>query len=460
MKFASINPRTGEVGREFSSSTEKQVKEAVEKASEAQSVWWSEHTKADRIAVLKAAETVFHRASGELVDIIHQEIGLPKETITSSFNGALSGIKYYSDRYAALGDRMFPLDPVAWPNTQATIRYEPHGVIGQIGIWNYPFWQTMITTIPALLTGNAIVFKPSSYTTMTGLRIAELLREAGLPEGVFEPIVGGAEVGKLLVRSKVDALVFTGGIASGKDIARNAGIKPMILELSGNDAGIVCSDADPDQAARGVATGTFLRAGQICVRIKRVYLHKDVSVQFIRRLLDIASHLNLDEKVGPMISAEARDHVDKVVHDAVRKGGKLLLGGKARDGPGFFYEPTVLLLENDRLEVMGKETFGPVCSIKVVDSEEEAVSLANASEYGLGATVWTRDMEKANRLASKLQVGNVWINEWGRSLVCGEYFQGCKSSGIASSQERLMMFLKKKTVITHYTSEARPSWFK
>lgn len=460
MRFASVDPTNGEVLQEHISSTEAEVRAAVERAKRAQADWWLGHKKADRIEVLKAVESVFHRSSAEVIGIIHRETGLPKSTITSSYNGALSGVRYYSDRYAALGDRPFPLDPIGWSGTQATIRYEPHGVIGHIGIWNYPFWQTMITTIPALLTGNAIVFKPSEITTMTGLRIGELLREAGVPDGVFGTVIGGAEVGKALVRSDVDALVFTGGIETGRDIVRNAGIKPTILELSGNDAGIICRDADLEQAARGVATGTFLRAGQVCVRIKRVYLHKDIAEGFLRRLVEIASRLDLESQIGPMIRAEARDRVDRVTQEALRGGAKLLLGGHKVKGPGYFYEPTILLLEDPRAEVMSRETFGPVCSIMLVEDEEEAVRLANDSEYGLGATIWTKDMERADRIARRLQVGNVWINEWGRSVICGEYFLGCKGSGIASSQERLMMFLRKKTVIAHYTNEPRPNWFK
>jgi succinyl-CoA reductase len=460
MRFASIDPTNGEVLREFSSSTEREVREAVERARRAQNDWWLGHNKSDRLAVLKAVESVFHRSSAELIGIIQKEIGMPKSTITSSYNGALNGVRYYSDRYAALGDRPFPLDPSGWPGTQATIRYEPHGVLGHIGIWNYPFWQTMITAIPALLAGNAIVFKPSEYTTLTGLRIGELMKEAGLPDGVFETVLGGAEVGKVLVRSNVDVLAFTGGIETGKDIARNAGIKPLILELSGNDAGIVCPDADLEQAARGVATGTFLRAGQVCVRIKRVYIHQDIAERFLRRLVEIASRLDLEGQVGPLIREGARDRVDRVVQEAVRGGASLLLGGQKRKGPGFYYEPTILLLEDEGAEVMSRETFGPVCSIKVVDDEDEAIRLANDSEYGLGATIWTLDMERADRIARRLQVGNVWINEWGRSVVCGEYFLGCKSSGIPSSQERLMMFLRKKTIIAHYTNEPRANWFK
>jgi succinate-semialdehyde dehydrogenase/glutarate-semialdehyde dehydrogenase/succinyl-CoA reductase len=287
-----------------------------------------------------------------------------------------------------------------------------------------------------------------------------MVHEAGFPNDLFIPLVGGAEVGKEMARSGFDALVFTGGIETGKDIVRSAGIKPMILELSGNDAGIVCSDADIETAARGVCSGTFGRAGQVCIRIKRVYVHRDIADQFIQRVVDIASRIDARTNVGPLIRENSRENVDRVVKSAVADGAKLLLGGKKVAGPGYFYEPTVLLVDRDDLEVTRKETFGPVCPIRVVDDEDQAVMKANDTGYGLGATIWTRDQSKAMRIASSLEAGNVWINDCGRSLICGEFFQGWKQSGIASSQRRIQMFLKKKSVIDHLKCEARPNWFK
>jgi acyl-CoA reductase-like NAD-dependent aldehyde dehydrogenase len=244
------------------------------------------------------------------------------------------------------------------------------------------------------------------------------------------------------------------------DIAMNAGIRPMILELSGNDAGIVCSDADVETAARGVCSGTFGRAGQVCIRIKRVYVHRDVADRFIQRLVEITSHVDPKASVGPLIREKARDNVERVVRDAIANGSELLLGGKRMDGPGYYYEPTILLMERDDLEVTRKETFGPVCPIRIVEDDDQAIRLANDTGYGLGATIWTKDQERAKRLAASLEAGNVWINDCGRSLSCGEFFQGWKQSGIPSSQRRIQMFLKKKSVIDHLKCEPRPSWFK
>jgi acyl-CoA reductase-like NAD-dependent aldehyde dehydrogenase len=262
-----------------------------------------------------------------------------------------------------------------------------------------------------------------------------------------------------MVTSDVDAITFTGGIETGLDIARNAGIKPLILELSGNDAAIVRQDADIEQAARGIAYGTFSRGGQVCVRIKRVYAHETVVDELLERLIDIAQRLSLEDDVGPLIREEAREKVHRVVRDAVNGGAELLCGGEVPQGPGFFYPPTVLRHADDSLEAVRKETFGPVCPVRSVKNDEEAIALANNTRYGLGATVWTADPERGLEIAQRLDAGNVWINECVRTLPGGEYFQGWKQSGIPSSMSRLQMLTKKKTIVVHRSCEPRAHWF-
>ncbi|MGD1060055.1 MAG: aldehyde dehydrogenase family protein [Methanomassiliicoccales archaeon] len=459
MIVTSIDPRTGKEVARFRSTKLADVQVAVDRARAGHAKWWRGQKKAERVAVLRRVERAFERNSESLIDAASLETGIPRVSISSGFDSAMRGFSYYAARYERLDDLAFPLDAAAWNDTSARVVFEPHGVIGQIGVWNYPIWQTMITSIPALLAGNSIVYKPSEFVTLTGLRIAEAFHVGGVPEDVLIPIVGGKAVGRALVRSDCDAIVFTGGLETGREIIGRAGVKPLILELSGNDAGIVCDDADLQTAARGIATGTFSRAGQICIRIKRVYVNERIADPFLGELVDIASKIDVASQVGPMIRDEAREKVDTAVREAVAAGARLLLGGKKIDGPGFFYEPTVLVLDKPA-RIMSQETFGPVCSVMIVKDDEEAIRLANESEYGLGATIWTSDMNRADRIASSLEVGNVWVNEWGRALTCGEYFQGWKSSGIASSQERLMMFLKKKSIITHAVSEPRASWFR
>jgi succinate-semialdehyde dehydrogenase/glutarate-semialdehyde dehydrogenase/succinyl-CoA reductase len=455
----SINPATGKVIAEFPSANQSDVIEALARTRSCQRKWYKETSRDDRATCIRQLGKILVREKDNIANLVHEECGFPRNAVLGEVNSALAGVEHYIREYSRFEDEAFPLD-ATWIDTKATIHYVPHGVIGHIGIWNFPIWQTMITAIPGLLTGNGLVFKPSELSTMSGLKVAEMVHEAGFPKDLFVPLIGGADVGRSMVRSGFDALVFTGGIETGQEIARNAGIRPMILELSGNDAGIVCSDADIETAARGVCAGTFGRAGQICIRIKRVYVHEDVAIQFIRRVVEIASHIDVKASVGPLIRERARSDVDRVVKSAVSDGAKLLLGGKKIEGPGYFYEPTVLLVERDDLEVTRKETFGPVCPINIVENEDLAVQKANDTGYGLGATIWTKDQSKALRMASSLEAGNVWINDCGRSLTCGEFFQGWKQSGIASSQRRIQMFLKKKAVINHQKCEARPNWFK
>ena len=459
MDIRSINPSTGLVIAEFRSANKGDIDDAVAKARSSQRTWIEKTTREDRAAHIRRLGSILAREKDDLANIVHEECGFPRNAVLSECNSALNGVEHYIKEYSRFQDENFPLD-ASWIDTKATVQYVPHGVIGHIGIWNFPIWQTMITVIPGLLTGNAIVFKPSEFATASGIKIAEIVHEAGFPRELFIPLIGGGDVGKGLVRSGIDALVFTGGIETGRDIAANVGIKPMILELSGNDAGIVCSDADIETAARGVCSGTFGRAGQVCIRIKRVYVHRDVADQFIKRMIDITSRIDPKASIGPLIREEARDNVDRVVNSAVSGGAKLLLGGKKIEGSGFYYQPTILLVERDDLEVIRKETFGPVCPIRIVDDEDQAVRKANDTGYGLGATIWTRDQVKALRLASSLEAGNVWINDCGRSLTCGEFFQGWKQSGIPSSQRRIQMFLKKRSIIDHVKCEPRPTWFK
>jgi len=317
----------------------------------------------------------------------------------------------------------------------------------------------MVTTIPALLTGNSIVYKPSEYVTMTGLKIAEMIHEAGIPDYVYITLMGGEDIGRAIVRSNVDMISFTGGIDTGLEIIRNAGIKPLNLELGGNDPAIVCTDCDIDQTVKGILWGTFLHGGQVCIRIKRVYVVKDIADEFIERLVNETKKLKIGKDISPLIRESERQKVHRKVQDAISKGAKLLTGGKIVEGKGFFYEPTILLYDNDELEVVKKETFGPVCSIRIVENEDEAIKLANNSSYGLGGSVWTKDIEKGSRIAEKMETGNVWINDSNVSIPCGVYWGGIKNSGIASAQNRIMIFLKKKVVITNKNVVEREWWY-
>ncbi len=453
----SVNPRTEEKLYEFNESSQADISDAFRKAHKAQKECYEKTTKEDRInLVLNLIKNAQDRKS-EIVDIMYLETGIPKKSLSAAYEAALSGTDYYINRYLGINSENIPV-PEKWSDTSASVNFAPHGTIAHIGIWNFPFWQTMISAIPALLAGNSIVYKPSEFCTATGLAVTDLIHSSGFNKDLYIPLIGGKNVGEAMVTSPCDAIVFTGGITTGQSIIRNAGVKPLILELSGNDAAIVCADANVEQAARGIATGTFSRGGQVCIRVKRVYVHEDIAEEFIERLTEIASHLDLYEDVGPLIRSEARSKVSSAVDDAVKQGAELLCGGNSVS-PGYFYEPTIFTHSNDNLLAVKEETFGPVCPLRIVHSENEAVKLANDSIYGLGASIWTQDSDKMKRIADLLEAGNIWINDCGATLPGGEYFQGWKSSGIPSSMSRLGLFLKKKTVIRHSSDNCRPKWY-
>jgi len=459
MAVRSINPRTGEVIKEFTPNQPGDVESSILNGRVAQQKWMAEWSKEERIAAVLEMRAAMMATKDDLIATEVLEGGFPQKDVIGTYNGVIKGFDHYVAEVRNIGDYDFPLDPVGWPETKATINMVPHGVIGHIGIWNYPLWQTMITVIPALLAGNAVVFKPSELTTMTGQKIKAAFDRTSMPKNLFQMLIGGVEMGKAMVAAPFDALVFTGGRNTGLDIMRNAGIKPMILELSGNDPGIVCADADVKAAARGIASGAFSHGGQVCIRVKRLYVMQEIADSFIRELLGVVSRIDAKQQIGPLIREEARAKVHEKVHRAVMNGCELLTGGENIPGLGYYFEPTVLKVTDDSLEIIKEETFGPVLPIRVVKNEEEAIKLANDSDYGLGATIWTSDPDKGENIAHRLEAGNVWINEHGRTINCGELFQGWKCSGIASTNRRITMFMKKRTIVDHRSSQPRAYWF-
>jgi acyl-CoA reductase-like NAD-dependent aldehyde dehydrogenase len=459
MTVRSINPRTGEVIKEFVASSPDEVRASVAKGRDAQRRWMIDWSKEERIEAVFELRAALQAMKDELMATEMLEGGFPQKDVVGTYNGVIKGFDHYAAEVRAVDDYDFPLDPAGWPETKATINLVPHGVVGHIGIWNYPFWQTMITMIPALMAGNAVVFKPSELTTMTGLRIKEAFANTSMPADLFQVLIGGPEVGKAMVTAPYDTLVFTGGRGTGLDIMRNVSVKPLILELSGNDPGIVCGDVDIVAAARGVASGAFSHGGQVCIRIKRLYVVRNVADRFISELLRIVSRIDIEQQVGPLIREEARTRVHEKVRRAVQEGCELLTGGDKVPGKGYFFQPTVLKVTDDSLEIIKKETFGPVLPIRVVEDEEEAVRLANDSDYGLGATIWTCDQVQGEALARRLEAGNVWINDYGRTINCGELFQGWKCSGIPSTNRRITLFMRKRTIIDHVSCQPRPHWY-
>jgi acyl-CoA reductase-like NAD-dependent aldehyde dehydrogenase len=298
------------------------------------------------------------------------------------------------------------------------IRYEPAGVVGVIGPWNFPLVNGFGDCVPAMMAGNSVILKPSEVTPLSSLLMAEMFGECGLPEGVFQVATGDGSTGAALVAA-VDCVMFTGSTRTGKLVARAAAdaLIPCHLELGGKDPMIVCADADIEKAANAAAYYSMNNAGQVCVSIERVYVEAPVHDEFVRRVTDKVKHLRQGPPAGPgtvdvgaVIFGPQLDVVDAHVRDAVAKGAKVLTGGHAHVNGGRFYEPTVLVDVDHTMEIMREETFGPTVPIMRVADVEEAVRLANDSVYGLQASVWTRDTARGEEIARRLESGVVCVN--------------------------------------------------
>jgi acyl-CoA reductase-like NAD-dependent aldehyde dehydrogenase len=312
--------------------------------------------------------------------------------------------------------------------------------------------------VPALLTGNTVVFKPSEHAQEVSKRLNELLIKV-FPEGIIITVFGDSKAGKELVKSDIDKLFFTGSVEAGYDIQRNIGIKPCDMELGGKDSAIVCSDTDMDLAVKGVVWGAINNCGQVCNSTERVYVHEKIAKEFTERLVSEVRKLRVGKDFGPLVNKQQLDKVEAHVKNAVSGGAKILVGGKRIDRDGYFIEPTVLANVNEDMDIMRNETFGPVIPIKSVKSEEEAVKLANESNFGLGVVIWTKDLKKGKKLGDKINVGMVWINDANVPFSGGDYWGGVKESGLRSSQSKIMQFVKAKSFITYSGKDEREWWY-
>ncbi len=303
-------------------------------------------------------------------------------------------------------------------NLEERISHEPLGVIANISAWNYPYFVGSNVFVPALLAGNAVLYKPSEFATLTGRHIADLMHESGVPEDVFVPVFGGAATGAALLRQPVDGVFFTGSYATGTRIGAAAG-RRMIkvqLELGGKDPVYVCDDVDVKSAAAGIADGAFYNTGQSCCSVERIYVHEKIHDVFVEAFVaEVKSYRTgdpLDEKtyIGPITRRPQLDVLQKQVTDAKRRGATLLTGGNIVKRAGNWFEPTVLTDVDHRMSLMRDESFGPVIGIQKVKDDSEAVLMMNDSEYGLTAGVYTPDEKRARRILSKVKSGSVYWN--------------------------------------------------
>src|SRR3954453_20009505 len=319
------------------------------------------------------------------------------------------------------------------------IRYQPRGVIGVIGPWNYPLTNCFGDGIAALAAGNAVVFKPSEITPMATMLMQECMREAGLPDGVMQVATGRGPTGAALIEH-VDYVMFTGSVATGKKVAAEAAktLTPHSLELGGKDPMIVLKDADLERAANGAVFWSMANGGQICQAIERVYVEEPVYDEFVSKVVEKTRALRqgvpgqaATVEVGAVTFEPQIEIIEDHVKDAVEKGARVLVGGKRGPGPGRFWEPTVVVDVDHEMKLMQDETFGPILPVMKVHDEAEAVRLANDSRYGLNLSVWTKDLDKGERIASQMQAGSTCVNDAVANYAAQELpFGGVKESGI------------------------------
>ena len=411
----SRNPATGEEIERFPFQTEAEVEQLLARADNAFRGWRAVPV-AERAAVYDRLAAVLRRRVDEVAPVITREMGKTLREARAEIEKCAATAAWYAEH----GPAMLADEPVAVEGRdQVHVSFLPIGTILGIMPWNLPIWQTIRAAVPIMLSGNGFLLKHAPNVTRCALLMRDLWQEAGLPQGVFSVLnVGTDGIEAVIADPRIAGVTLTGSVRAGAGVAALAGrsLKKSVLELGGIDPFIVLADADVEQAVRFAITGRYANAGQVCLAAKRLILEAPIADAFTARFLDAAREIKAGDPtdeattIGPIARDDLREGVHDQVTRSVAQGAALLLGGHKVDGPGSFYEPTVLGGVLPGMAAFDEEVFGPVAALCVARDEEHAVELANRSEYGLSSNLWTRDEEKAQRIARLLETGGVFIN--------------------------------------------------
>ncbi|MEJ1158636.1 betaine-aldehyde dehydrogenase [Prosthecomicrobium sp. N25] len=449
--FTSIDPARGEVLAGIEVAGPAEIERAVDAAQAGFRVW-SRMTGAERARVLRRAADLLRARNDELAALETRDTGKPiQETSVVDVLSGADCLDYFAGVAATLTGEHVDLGPAGF----GYVRREPLGVVAGIGAWNYPLQIACWKAAPALACGNAMIFKPAELTPMTAGPLADIFAEAGLPDGVFNVVQGDAATGKALVAHPGIAKVsLTGEVGTGKRVMAAAAdtLKHVTLELGGKSPILVFEDADIDNAVSGAMLGNFYSAGEVCSNGTRVFVHRSIKAEFLRRLtlrverMVVGDPLDPATQVGALISEEHMEKVLGYIAAGVAEGARIVTGGRrvTRDGldRGFFVEPTVFDGCSDGMRIVREEIFGPVMTVLEFDTEDEAVARANATEFGLSAAVFTRDLTRAHRAIAALQAGTCWINHYNLTPI-ELPFGGFKQSGLGRENS--------KAAVEHYT---------
>jgi acyl-CoA reductase-like NAD-dependent aldehyde dehydrogenase len=413
-ELAVHNPATGELITRLPAADAASVQAKYTAARAAQPAW-AVTPLAERKACIERFRSAVVREAESLAVTMTRETGKPIRMSRNELSGLLPRIDFF------LG----MVEPVTAPEQvfdeagmREVIQHEPLGVVANISAWNYPWFVGCNVILPALLTGNAVLYKPSEYAAMTGLAITRLLHESGVPADALACLVGAGPVGSALLAQPIDGVFFTGSHATGQRIAQavSGRFLKLQLELGGKDPSYVCDDADPRAAAESLADGAMYNTGQSCCSVERIYVHEKVHDAFVAAFVDTVRGFRMgdpmaeDTYIGAITRAPQLDVLQAQVADAQAKGATLQMGGQRRAGPGQWFEATVFTGVDHRMELMREESFGPVIGIQKVSGDEEAVRLMNDTRYGLTAGVYTRDEPRARRLLAQVRAGSVYWN--------------------------------------------------
>jgi len=417
------NPANGNVVRQIQPTTSTEIRAAVDAARSAQAAW-AARTLADRISIIETFIRLLEQRADQLALTLSTETGKPISQARGEILATPARVRYFIEQIRqTLTPRLVHQDPdtgrvVGTGALEEIVTYDPLGVVANISAWNYPYFVGSNVFAPALLTGNAVVYKPSEYASLTGIAIAALLHEAGVPQDVFPVILGGGRAGQTLIDSGVDGVFFTGSHRTGLLVASAAAahLIPVQLELGGKDPAYVTDGVDIEKAATALADGAFYNAGQSCCAVERIYVHHSIYREFRRAFLETVKAFKIGEPtksdtyIGPLTRQAQLSVLQDQTEDALGRGATLLLGGKALSGQGWYFEPTILTDVDHTMKVMTEESFGPIIGIQQVQSDDEAIELMNDSPYGLTAGVYSPDRTRATRILQAVQSGSSYWN--------------------------------------------------